>query len=76
VQACRASAPSSSVAVRWDGLSELAVVIATIAGLLLLKFVITREAAAPMYKDTALTVSDDEETTLDLRLARIPRSRI
>jgi hypothetical protein len=66
VQACRASAPSSSVAVRWDGLSELAVVVATTAGLLVIKFVITRDAAARMYKDTALTVSDDQETTLDL----------
>jgi hypothetical protein len=51
----------------WDTLSKHAVIIASIARLLLLKFVITRDAAARMYKDTALTpVSDDEETTLDL----------
>jgi hypothetical protein len=41
--------------------------VAPIARLLLLKFVITRNAAARMYEDTALTVTDDEETTLDLR---------
>jgi hypothetical protein len=51
----------------WETLSKHAVIVATIARLLLLKFVITRDAAARMYKDTALKpVSDDEETTLDL----------
>jgi Radical SAM superfamily len=50
----------------WETLSKHAVIIGTIARLLLLKFVITRDADARTYKDTALTVSDDEETTLDL----------
>jgi hypothetical protein len=40
--------------------------VAPIARLLLLKFVITCDAAARMCEDTALTVTDDEETTLDL----------
>jgi hypothetical protein len=51
----------------WDTISKHAVIVATIARLLVLKFVITRDPAARVYKDTALTpVSDDEETTLDL----------
>jgi hypothetical protein len=51
----------------WDTLSKHAVIIAMIARLLVLKFVIMRDPAARMYKDTALRpVSDDEETTLDL----------
>ena len=51
----------------WEMLSKHAVIIATIARLLVLKFVITRDPAARTYKDTALThVGDDEEATLDL----------
>jgi hypothetical protein len=51
----------------WETLNKHAVIVATIARLLLLKFVIPRDAAARLYEDTALTpVSDDEETTLDL----------
>jgi hypothetical protein len=51
----------------WDTLSKHAVIVATIARLLLLKFVIMRDPAARTYKDTALApIRDDEETTLDL----------
>jgi radical SAM superfamily enzyme len=51
----------------WETLSKHAVIIATIARLLMLKFVIMRDPAARTYKDTALTpVSDDEEKTLNL----------
>jgi len=51
----------------WETISKHAVIIATIARLLVLKFLITRDPAARTYKDTALTpVSDNEETTLDL----------
>jgi hypothetical protein len=51
----------------WEMLSKHAVIIATIARLLVLKFVITRDPAARMYKDTALTpVGEDEEATLNL----------
>ena len=51
----------------WDTLSKHAVIVATIARLLVLKFAIMRHPAARMYKDNALTpLSDDEETTLDL----------
>ena len=51
----------------WETLRKHAVIIATIARLLVLKFVITLDPAARTYKDTALTpVSDDEEMTLDL----------
>jgi hypothetical protein len=51
----------------WETLSKHAVIIATIARLLVLKFVITRDPAARTFKDTALTpVADDEETTLNL----------
>ena len=51
----------------WETLSKHSIIIATIAHLYVLKFVITRDPAARTYKDTALTpVSDDEEMTLDL----------
>ena len=51
----------------WETLSKHAVIVAMIARLLVLKFVITRDPTARTYKDTALTpVSDDEEMTLDL----------
>jgi len=51
----------------WETLSKHAVIVATIARLLVLKFVITRDPAARTYKDTALTpVGDDEEMTLNL----------
>jgi hypothetical protein len=51
----------------WETLSKHAVIIAMIARLLALKFVITRTPAARTYQDTALTpVADGEETTLAL----------
>jgi hypothetical protein len=51
----------------WETLSKHAIIIVTVARLLLLKFVITRDPAARTYKDIALTpVSDDEEMTLNL----------
>jgi hypothetical protein len=51
----------------WQTLSKHAVIIAMIARLLVLKFVIMRDPAARTYKDTALTpVGDDEEMTLNL----------
>jgi radical SAM superfamily enzyme YgiQ (UPF0313 family) len=51
----------------WETLSKHAVIVATIARLLVLKFVITRDPAARTYQDTALTpVGDDEEMTLNL----------
>ena len=51
----------------WETLGKHAVITATIARLLVLKFVITRDPAARTYKDTALTpVTDDEEMTLNL----------
>jgi hypothetical protein len=51
----------------WETLSKHAVIIAMIARLLALKFVITRDPAARTYKDTALTpVGDDDEMTLNL----------
>jgi hypothetical protein len=51
----------------WETLRKHSVIIATIARLLALKFVITRDPAARTYKDTALTpVTDDEEMTLNL----------
>ena len=51
----------------WETLRKHAVILATIARLLVLKLMITRDPAARTYKDTALTpVSDDEEMTLDL----------
>src|SRR6266478_5794786 len=51
----------------WETLSKHAIIIAMIAHLLVLKFVIMRDPAARTYKDTALTpVGDDEEMTLNL----------
>jgi radical SAM superfamily enzyme YgiQ (UPF0313 family) len=51
----------------WETLSKHAVIIAMIARLLVLKFIIMRDPAARTYKDTALTpVSDDEDMTLNL----------
>jgi hypothetical protein len=51
----------------WETLSKHAIIIAMIARLLVLKFVIMRDPAARTYKDTALTsVGDDEEMTLNL----------
>ena len=51
----------------WETLSKHAIIIAMIARLLALKFVIMRDPAARTYKDTALTpVGDDEEMTLNL----------
>jgi hypothetical protein len=51
----------------WETLSKHAVIIATIARLLALKFVIERDPAAQTYQDTALTpVGDDEASTLAL----------
>jgi hypothetical protein len=51
----------------WETLSKHAIIIATIARLLGLKFVITRDPAARMYLDTALTpVGDGEQATLAL----------
>jgi hypothetical protein len=51
----------------WETLSKHAVISATIARLLVLKFAIMRDPAARTYKDTALTpVTDDEEMTLSL----------
>src|SRR5262249_18812460 len=50
-----------------DTIRKHAVIAAMIARLLVLKFVITLDPAARMYKDTALTpVSGDEEATLAL----------
>ncbi len=50
-----------------DVLGKHAAIIATIARLLALKYVITRDPAAATYKDTALTAgNDDEEMALDL----------
>ena len=51
----------------WETLSKHAVIIRTIARLLLLKIAITRDPATRTYTDIALTpVSDDEDMTLDL----------
>jgi hypothetical protein len=51
----------------WETLGKHAVIIAMIARLLALKFVITRNPAARTYQDTALTpVVDGEEMTLAL----------
>jgi hypothetical protein len=51
----------------WETLSKHAVITATIARLLVLKFAIMRDPAARTYKDIALTpVTDDEEMTLSL----------
>jgi Radical SAM superfamily len=51
----------------WETLSKHAVMIAMIARLLALKFVIMRDPAARTYQDTALTpVRDDEAATLAL----------
>jgi hypothetical protein len=51
----------------WETLSKHAVIVATIARLLVLKFVITRDPAARTFKDTALTpVADGEEMKLNL----------
>ena len=51
----------------WETLSKHAVIIGTIARLLLLKFAIMRDPDARTYMDQALTpVSDDEDVTLDL----------
>jgi hypothetical protein len=66
----RSGLPPKSALIFWprfvrDTLSKHAVIVATIARLLL-RFVITRDAGARMYKDTALTVGDDKKATLDL----------
>jgi hypothetical protein len=51
----------------WETLGKHAVIIAMIARLLVLKFVIACDPAARTYKDTALTpVADDEDVTLNL----------
>jgi hypothetical protein len=51
----------------WETLGKHAVIVATIASLLVLKSVIIRDPAARTYKDIALTpVTDDEEMTLNL----------
>ena len=51
----------------WETLSKHAIIIATIARLLVLRFVIMRDPGARTYQDTALTpVGDDEEMTLNL----------
>jgi hypothetical protein len=51
----------------WQTLGKHAVIVATIARLLVIKFVITRDPAARTFKDTALTaVADDEDVTLNL----------
>ncbi len=51
----------------WETLSKHAVIIAMIARLLALKFVIERDPGARTYQDTALTpVGDDEAATLAL----------
>jgi hypothetical protein len=51
----------------WQTLSKHAVIVAMIARLFVLKFVIMRDPAARTYKDTALTpVGEDEEMTLNL----------
>src|SRR6516162_9670594 len=51
----------------WETLAKHAVIIGTIARLILLKLAITRDPAARTYTDTALTpVSDDGDMTLDL----------
>jgi hypothetical protein len=66
-RACRASAPSSSGRGSFGKRSANAVIVAMIARLFVLKFVIMRDPAARTYKDTALTpVGEDEEMTLNL----------
>jgi hypothetical protein len=51
----------------WEMFGKHAVIIATIVRLFALKLVITRDPAARMYKDRALTpVADDEDVTLNL----------
>ena len=51
----------------WETLAKHAVIIGTVARLILLKIAITRDPTARTYTDTALTpVSDDGDMTLDL----------
>jgi len=50
----------------WETLAKHAVIIGTIARLLLLKLAITRDPAARTYTDTALTPVSDGDMTLDL----------
>ncbi len=51
----------------WETFRKHAIIIATIVRLFAFKLVITRDLAARMYKDRALTpVADDEDVTLNL----------
>src|SRR5262249_19370895 len=66
--ACRTKALSSfGRDLFWETLVKHAVIIGTVARLILLKIAITRDFTARTYTDTALTpVSDDGDMTLDL----------